>query len=1081
MRGIDHHDRMLLVRAQVLGKTDGVVLVLTRPAAVLQVTDRLRAIGAEILAHFDEVGYLRVRLPLGQFARARILPDVIEARIDAGQLTYDYDQGTDPAAIKLVDHLVDVTRPKFDTATALPAMLRLTASGASGTPNPYVPMADMGSPQFTRAHPSYDGRGVTIGVLESGVLDFTHSAVQGARLLGGDSAAKVIGIITPSSDDSDPEPGALATVLTRDSTPNQTRVRSTGPIQAEHGTFSFDGRSYYAPHAGRFSVGRYTGYQPIPGGPYTVLWDSAGHVWVDTNRNRDFRDEAPVEDFNRTHTIGYLRRDSTAAKPERSVPFAVGFDSGGTALHLYEGVQSHQTMVASVAAGHGLMGKADASAPGAQLVIVDAGQSLGDAMEGFIRAARDPRIDLITSSQTGETFPGSGESIFSLVLERLVHVYHKPIFAAAGNTGPGLSLSIEPGNAPGVIGVGGYVGRDTYLAHYGWHLTSPDWLVPYSGRGPTLDGAMKPDLLAPVLSIAAAPCSENEAPARYLVYTLPPCYMLGSGTSSATPHAAGAAALLISAAKQVHVAYDAARLTWALRTAARPLRGYGVNEQGGGLIDVRKTWDLLRSRIEVAEIRASGPVRTRLNPYLRQPGVGRGLYEREGWAPGDTGTRTITLTRTSGRPGAMTYGLQWRGNDGTFQTAATQVILSLNEAVDVRVHIAPRTAGVHSAALQVVDRPSGVAVQQVLATVVAAHQLTAANSYTVRLRGNAEWPRPMPFFVNVPPGTSALRVEMLVGRGRLQLITHDPATLDQLAWNTYFKGYKYPFSHYAYVTAGQKGTELVPSPIAGVWELTASPVADPSFGGDSVQYRVPGEVELVVSAVGVTASAAADSTAGRQALTFTNNWAPLTGAATVASLGARRVAMGTVDSSMASITDSAAAAGRTYAIQVDSGAGSLRVAVEPTSDTLAQLDLYLFDCTAGPCYLWDVDFVHGMRAELLVRAPRPGLWTAVVDPARVPSGTTGYRYTEVLTNPMYGSVTVDTAAVPRAAGARWTAEAVVHAGAPVPARRELVTVAEVVDQRAEAEERTHPLAVFGGPRYRPVAVGTAVVPVREVR
>src|SRR5438034_6359764 len=28
-------------------------------------------------------------------------------------------------------------------------------------------------------------------------------------------------------------------------------------------------------------------------------------------------------------------------------------------------------------------------------------------------------------------------------------------------------------------------------------------------------------------------------------------------------------------------------------------------------------------------------------------------------------------------------------------------------------------------------------------------------------------------------------------------------------------------------------SELIPQPLAGVWELTASPVADPTFGGDS--------------------------------------------------------------------------------------------------------------------------------------------------------------------------------------------------------------------------------------------------------
>src|SRR2546429_9476874 len=102
---------------------------------------------------------------------------------------------------------------------------------------------------------------------------------------------------------------------------------------------------------------------------------------------------------------------------------------------------------------------------------------------------------------------------------------------------------------------------------------------------------MKPDILAPVLSIAAAPCSEEQKPARYLVYTLPPCYMLGGGTSSATPHAAGAGAVLVSAAKQAGGPHDATRLAWAPRTSARPLSRYGVPQQVGGLIQLPQAWD----------------------------------------------------------------------------------------------------------------------------------------------------------------------------------------------------------------------------------------------------------------------------------------------------------------------------------------------------------------------------------------------------------------------------------------------------------------------------------------------------------
>jgi hypothetical protein len=98
-QGIDHHNRLLLVRARVVGKTDGIVLVLTRMGATARVIERLRALGAEIQARFDDVGYVRARLPLAHFAQVRAIPDVVEARIDAGYLSYGYDQGTDSAAI----------------------------------------------------------------------------------------------------------------------------------------------------------------------------------------------------------------------------------------------------------------------------------------------------------------------------------------------------------------------------------------------------------------------------------------------------------------------------------------------------------------------------------------------------------------------------------------------------------------------------------------------------------------------------------------------------------------------------------------------------------------------------------------------------------------------------------------------------------------------------------------------------------------------------------------------------------------------------------------------------------------------
>lgn len=1062
-RGIDHHDRLLLVRARAEGKADACVLVVTTPGSVAKVIDEASALGAQVLTRFDDVGYLRVCLPVAAFARLRALPGVLDARIDTDGLSYGADQGTDDDAVKLAE---SATRVKsLDTTATRPPLLtgaRLTAQ------SPLLPMGDMGAPQFTRRHPTYDGRGVTIAVLERGVLDLAHPALQVAKTLTGDSVRKIRGIITPWSYVAELSESQLSRTLAADylQRSRRRRVQPTGPIDASTGSFTVEGWTYVAPAPGSYAFGYYA--YPIGDRAYGVLWDHAhGTVWVDTDRDHDFRNETPLHDFNTSHETGSFH----------PVPFAVAFDSAGRSVFVYEGISAHQSMSASVAAGaHFLGGEANASAPGAQLLIVNAGRTVGEVIEGFIRAAGDPQVDLITCSFTSGSFPEAGESVVALVLDRVVRRYGKPIFASAGNSGPRLSLPMEPGNTPGVISVGGYISRETYRAHYGWVLDDPDWLAWYSARGPTVNGAMKPDVVAPALSIAAAACSEEPDRSAYLVYSLPRCYMLAGGTSSAAPHAAGAAALLISAAKQAHVPYDARHVAWALRTSARMLPGYGVNEQGGGLLDVGRAWALLQRTIELPEITTEAPVNTRLNPYLRIPGRGPGLYEREGWAPGDTGTRTITLTRTTGSPGRIRYSLRWRGNDGTFATATT-VALPLSASVSVAIRIAPRTADVHSAALEVVDRASGEAVHQMLITIVAAYQLTAANGYTVHATVRAGWPRSASVFVNVPTNARALRVELSVKRGRLGLRAEDPATLDNLAGQSYWKGYLYPVEN-RYISPAHTGSQLFPAPTAGVWELSVGPIADPNpiFGGDSVQYREPGEAEIVASVLGAEAEQASLASAGGQPagisldLGFTNQFAPIGRAVASAELGVRRIVSGTIDSTEE---------GPAFDIEVDSGTTSLRVAAEPTVDTGADLDLYLYNCTTGHCHLWEVALIHGATSSLLVRAPAAGKWKVFIDPARLSAGETGFRFTEILTHPKYGHIEFTPTTVPRGTGEHWQAGGAVRLRDAAPSGTELVAVADLVDEAAEAAEQAHPLAVFGGPRYRPVAVGSSVVAVRR--
>ncbi|MCK4589762.1 MAG: S8 family serine peptidase [Nanoarchaeota archaeon] len=134
---------------------------------------------------------------------------------------------------------------------------------------------------------------------------------------------------------------------------------------------------------------------------------------------------------------------------------------------------------------------------------------------------------------------------------------------AAGNTGHyGYKTMNMPGTSRKAITVGG--------------SDKSDGLYYYSSRGETSVGAIKPDVVAPGVSICAARHA-NAWPSRLCVDNQ---HVAISGTSMATPHVAGLAALL----KQKYPNWTTAETKMALRNTAVDI-GYDHRTQGWGRVD----------------------------------------------------------------------------------------------------------------------------------------------------------------------------------------------------------------------------------------------------------------------------------------------------------------------------------------------------------------------------------------------------------------------------------------------------------------------------------------------------------------
>ncbi len=502
-----------------------------------------------------------------------------------------------------------------------------------------MPLASTGVDQFLAAHPAFDGRGVLIAILDTGIdpgipgLSTTTTGEPKVVDLRDFSGEGTIGLtpITPIGDSVE--------IAGR-------WLRGFGRVAALDG----DG-PYYAGVIAEIPLGEPPASDLNGNGavadtlPVVVIRAPDGWVVLaDTDGDGSLAGERPVHDYLQAReTFGWAPRGRTPR-----LTMAANFNEAGgqPRLDLVFDLGAHGSHVAGIAAAHNLYDVTgfDGVAPGAQLLGLKIAKSaLGSvsttgammaAVDYAVRFAEARRMRLVLnlSFGVGNEIEGGAriDQLMDSVLQRHPGV---ALTASAGNDGPGLSTIGFPGSATRAITVG---------------ATFPASFFPPPSAGPPASEAVA------YFSSRGGELAKPEIVTPGMAYSSVPLWNAGDevkqGTSMAAPYAAGLVAILMSAAAQDSTGQpgtqaDARAIKQALLVTARPTAGAGFIDEGEGLPDLDAAFQWLQAGRSVPDVE------------VRAMGTGSSAA----WislAPGSkarSGVQSFRLTRAeSGRPATFT-------------------------------------------------------------------------------------------------------------------------------------------------------------------------------------------------------------------------------------------------------------------------------------------------------------------------------------------------------------------------------------------------------------------------------------------
>ncbi|MBU1099229.1 MAG: S8 family serine peptidase [Bacteroidetes bacterium] len=548
-------------------------------------------------------------------------------------------------------------------------------------------------------------------------------------------------------------------------------------------------------------------------------------VYFDKNADGDLSDETPLRNYKDQLEPFFIERGNGVPY----LTFALNVIPDKQLVSFYFDDNGHGTNCAGIATGYRI-GEADFKgvAPGANLIGAKIGnneysggatvtESMKQAYEYADKLSKEIKQPIIINMSYGIGSEIETHAEMEIYLNNLVrsnsYLY---ICKSAGNDGPGISTLGQPSAATLCIVSGAALTKEVAGDLYGVRHTD-DTIYAFSGRGAEVD---KPDIVSPGGSFATIPNHK--------------AWDGMQGTSMSSPYTAGVVSLLLSGvvAKYPEVKVPSTLINKVLRESATWMKGYDHLDQGGGMINVMKAWDVLEDLIKKGEVEKFETYSTSAFAPNMPGNSAPALYIRNGSYLTGKEFYRYTIERENSIKKDKFYRVVDIKSDSEWLLPAQKRTHFRNEQkayVDVQFDISKMTEpGLYNGKIYATRQGSKIREFELMATVVIPYEFNAANNYKMKWKDTKLKPvENKRYFVNVPAGATSMKIDLTVEENEYGMLTY--SVYDPNGRERKYSGTTTSFKD------EDSNIKYLYDPMPGVWEVV---VVNRRYSSDISEYNL---------------------------------------------------------------------------------------------------------------------------------------------------------------------------------------------------------------------------------------------------